>query len=76
MELIVREKESGKHAKCLPGLVNILTDWRFVAREYNGEVYRNMCDYDIYIKSQDNWLDFIYAYKEGFLDPKQLRNWP
>ena len=76
MELVVRGKDGCGHFKCLPGFINILKDWKFMVSEYDLEVYRDMCFYEVYIKQKDDWLDLIYAYKEGFLDPSQLRNWP
>ena len=76
MELVVRGKDGCGHFKCLPGFINILKDGRFMIREGDKEIYREMEIYDIYIKPQDVWLDLTYAYNEGFLDPTELRNWP
>jgi hypothetical protein len=47
-----------------------------MVEEYGIEVIRNMCDYDIYIKPHDMWLDLSYAEEEGFLDSKELKKWP
>ena len=76
MELIVKRKGGGAHFKCLPGFINLFNDWRFAVRECYNEVYREMEFYDVYIKPDDQWVDFIYAFKEGFLEPSELRSWP
>lgn len=75
MELVVRGKSKLGHFKCLPGFMNILNDGRFMVREGYVEVYREMVYYDVYIKPDDRWMDLSYAYKEGFLDPEELRKW-
>jgi hypothetical protein len=75
MELVVRFKRSGVSYKCLPGFINIMNDKRFLVREGYVEKMREMYAYDVYLKPLDTWMDLLYAYNEGFLEPSQLRKW-
>ena len=75
MELVIKHKETKKIYKCLPGFINILKDWRFIVRDGPHEQHQNMKDYNIYIAQEGLWLDLIYAYQEGFIEPSELRSW-
>ena len=76
MELRVKMKDSGSVCTCLPGFININLDGRFLVKYGGVEMMAEMCNFDIYIKPKEEWLDLVYAHTEGFLDPEQLRNWP
>lgn len=76
MEIRVRLKSVGAVYPCLPGFVNINQDGKLLVNEAGREVVREMKYYEVYIAPDENWEDLIYAYREGFLEPEQLRKWP
>jgi len=76
MTLTVKRKKETAIYKAIPAFINLWNDKTFMVEEYGIEVMRNMCDYDIYIKPHDVWLDLSYAEEEGFLDSKELKKWP
>ena len=75
MQLSLRKKKFGGVYTCIPGFVNINLDGRVIVDEGDEERAREMDGYDVFIKPDQKWMDLTYAYNEGFLDPKQLRDW-
>ena len=76
MEIRIRLKSCGAIYPCIPAFVNINLDEKVIVNEGGRDTVRHMKDYDVFIKPDQQWTDLTYAYKEGFLDSQQLKNWP
>ena len=76
MTLKVKNKNNNSISTAIPGFINLFNNGKLIIENKGVEFLDNILYYEVYIPYSEKWIDLNYALSEGFLEPKELRQWP